>query len=494
MRLARLLSLNVLLLCGCTVGPKYNEPTLPSSAPDAWHYAIEGEFTQGSPVSQKWWLLFNDSVLSDLIEEAEQNNVSLQLATSALLQARAAYGIAAAEYSPTILAKGSVEREQASDNSPGLENFPNLNSPVVNDFTVGVDASWEVDLWGGIAKNIEAASATYEAELEQFRDVLITVRSEIASSYINVRMLQTKQVLTKKYVDSLQEFLTLVKSQYSQGVITRVQLLQELSVYDQGKALLPAVAMELAQEYARLAVLLGIDYASVLERISPWAPIPQASPNVAVGIPADVVRKRPDIRQAERELAAQTALVGSKMSDLYPKLSLSGSFGYESTDSDDLIRWSSRTWSVGPSVSWDIFNGNRIKSQIQLQEEKTNAAYLNWELVVLQAFAEVETALSNVISTGKMKDAYHDASSALVENLALTEEQYQLGVLQKIDVNQAEQNLIDSQIALVEQASLVSQNLVSLYKALGGAWEEGPKPDVSPPPSILANEQVRSEK
>jgi len=448
--------------------------------PDAWHNAISDAFTQDQIDVQSWWYKFGDPMLVELIHEVEEENLTLLMATSNLRQARASYGVAAAEYSPDITAKGGFEREQASDNSPSIGNFPALRAPVVNDFSVGIDASWEIDLWGGIEKNVEAASALFGAELEQYRDTLISLRGEVASSYINVRMFQVKRELTLQYNRSLQDVLVLVENQFEQGTVSKTELEQERAAYDQDMIALPQVEMDLQQEYARLAVLLSTEVNSIETKLSTFTTFPRAMPTVAVGIPANLVRRRPDIRKAERTLAAQTAIVGSTMSELYPKLSLSGAFGYEATEISDLTRWSSRTYGFGPTISWDIFNGNRIKSQVQLQEEKTNEAFLNWELIVLQAFAEVETAMSNLIYSGNIQDSIRDATNSLQEAYTLTEQEYFAGITQKKTVLRAEQNFLNAQIALVEYTSAVSQNIVSLYKALGGDWENGPSPDVQP--------------
>jgi NodT family efflux transporter outer membrane factor (OMF) lipoprotein len=467
-------------LTNCTVGPTYKQPELTMGVPDAWHQQVARDFTQDKVGVQSWWQRFKDPILIAIIIEAEEQNISLQMATSSLRQARASYGVAASQFVPDISANGSVQREQSSAHSPSHANFSTVNSKPVNDFSVGLDASWEIDLWGGISKNVEAASATYGAELEQYRDTLISLRAEVASSYINVRKLQIERELTAQYNNSLRQLLALIESQYEQGTISKSDLEQERAAYDQDSTALPNVEMKLQQEYARLAVLLGTDVQSIESRLSTIAPLPRAIPTVAVGIPADLIRRRPDIRNAERNLAAQTAIVGSTMSDLYPKLSLSGAFGYEATKSSNLIQWSSRTYGFGPTVSWDIFNGDRIKSQIQLQEEKMNEAFLNWELTVLHAFAEVETAMSNLILSGRVQDSMNDAARSLLEAYELTEQEFSAGIVQMQTVLQAEQNYINAQIALVERTGTVSQNLVLLYKSLGGDWENGPPPDVQP--------------
>lgn len=478
-------------LTNCTVGPTYEIPELTMGVPDEWHNAITKDFTKRDVGVQSWWTRFDDPMLVTLIHDAQAQNLTLQMATSNLRQARASYGVAAAEYVPDITAKGGYQREQSSDNSPGLANFPAVNAKPVNDFSVGLDASWEIDLWGGIAKNVEAASATFGAELEQYRDTLVSLRAEVASSYINVRMLQVKRELTIQYVNSIRQHLLLIERQYEQGTISKSDLEQERAAYDQDTTALPEVEMGLQQEYARLAVLLATNVQSMESRVSTIAPVPRTSPQVAVGIPTELIRRRPDIRQAERTLAAQTAIVGSATSELYPKLSLSGAFGYEATQSSDLIRWSSRAYSFGPSISWDIFNGDRIRSQVQLQEEKTNEAFLNWELTVLQAFAEVEISMSNLISSGRVQDSMNDAAHSLLEAFVLTKQEFSAGIIQKQTVLQAEQNFISAQIALVEKTSEVSQNLVSLYKALGGDWESGPTPSV-PPLQSNTSSHVRS--
>jgi len=468
------------LCAGCTVGPTYKQPKLATPAPDAWYVATTNNFVTGAIDVGDWWHRFDDPQLVSLISEAQQSNLSLKITTSNLLQARAAYGVAASEYSPNITAGGHVQREQASNNSPALASLPGISAPAVNDFTIGLDASWEIDLWGGIAKNVEAASAMFDAELEQYRDVLITVRAEVASSYINICVLQQKKILVNAYIETLQELLDLVEEQYKQGVITRIELEQERSFYDQGTTLLPQIEVLLSQEYARLSVLLGISYQQVVDKVTVRVSVPCASPDIAVGIPSDLIRRRPDIRAAERLLAARTALVGAVTSNLYPKLSLSGAFGYEATESNDLIRWSSRSYSFGPSVSWDIFNGDRIKSQIQIQEEKTSEAYLNWELTVLKAFSEVETSMLSLIEAGKTQDMLSDSAQSLLVAMLLTQEMVEDGVQNKLALLSAKQQLISAQLSLAEQTGAVSQNLISLYKALGGDWETDQGPDVKP--------------
>ena len=466
-----ILSFCIIALAGCTVGPTYKKPTMTIPVADAWQRAIENEFTTNTNEVHSWWLRFDDEELVKLIEEAQKNNITLKIAVSNLLQARAAYGVASAKLTPVVSVKGHAERQQASDNSPTLSIIQNHKIKPVEDYAVGLDSSWELDLWGGIEKGIEAASASEGAELEHYRDVLITIRAEVASTYINIRVLQISKELTKQSLATLKEMLALIESQYEQGIISKTFLEQERAMYDQNSIQLPDVEMQLVQQYAQLAILLSTDTQTIEKRLSKISAVPRATPEVAVGIPADLVRRRPDIRQAERTLAAQTALVGSAMSNLYPKLSLSGSFGYEATTVDTLIRWDSRTYGFGPTISWDIFNGNRIKNQIQMQEEKTSEAYLNWELTVLKALAEVEISMSNLIESGKVQDAMNDASKSLFEALVLTKQEQEAGVVLMQSVLNVRLNFLASQLVLVEKTGAVSNNLVALYKALGGDWE-----------------------
>ena len=467
------------MVASCTVGPKFEQPELATPAPDVWHFATIKDFKVGAVDVSSWWYRFDDPQLVSLISEAQLQNLTLKMAVSNLLQARAAYGVASSELSPDIGAQGHIEREQASDNSPSLANFPNIEAKPVNDFTVGLDASWELDLWGGIEKNVEAASALEGAALENYRDALITLRAEVASSYINIRVLQVTKELTKQSLSTLQHLLTLIEMQYEQGVISKAVLEQERAMYDQNAIQLPEVEMQLVQEYARLAVLLGSNTKDIIGQFSKRSSVPCATPNIAVGIPTDIVRRRPDIRGAERNLAAQTALVGASMSNIYPKLSLSGAFGYEATESSDLIRWNSRSWGFGPSVSWDLFNGNRIRSQVQMQEEKTHEAFMNWELTVLSAFAEVESSLLNVVESGKVQDAINDASLSLFETYKLTEQEHKAGVVAMQQVLNSRTNFINSQIMLAQKTGAVSQNLVTLYKSLGGDWKNDNEQDIT---------------
>ena len=212
--LKKLVALSSIAIAGCTVAPNYEAPSNPLQTPDAWHFASLNSFAVGSVDVANWWYRFDDPQLVALISEAQQQNLTLQVAVSNLLQARATYGIASSALSPTVGLQGYAEREQASDNSPTLSNFPNVEASPIDDFAVGLDSSWEIDLWGGIAKNIEASSAMEGVALENYRDALITLRSEVATSYINIRMLQITKALTTQSIETLPELLVLIEAQY----------------------------------------------------------------------------------------------------------------------------------------------------------------------------------------------------------------------------------------------------------------------------------------
>ena len=476
------------VIAGCRVGPDYEKPVLQNGGvPDAWHQALVRGINDSDPDLDDWWRRFDDPVMVECIDRAIKHNISLKIAVATLVQARAEYGVASADYWPDLIAGAGYTWSEQSDNTAAARSIPGTKLTPNSDFQVGIDASWEVDLWGRISRGVESAQATVEEELENYRDALITVRAEVASSYINARALQKQYELTNEYIRTLEQTLRLVELQYERGTISRGELEQFRSSYDQAMVQLPEAIIALQAEYNRLAVLLGTSPGDIEQMLAVRQGIPRADPDVAVGVPADLIRRRPDIRAAERALAAQTATIGETEATLYPKLTLSGSFGFEAEDFGRLFNWSSRTFSVGPSVTWDVFNGNRIRSQVQVQQALTRQAFLDWELTVLEAFEEVENAMTNLIESGRILDSIEDATRAQRSYLELAGQQFRQGTINAEDLQDAQRDFLTIRTTLAQEQGSVSQNLVALYKALGGDWQAGP-----PPPQDDHDQHTRS--
>jgi len=455
----------MVLLVGCaTVGPDYVPPEV--SAPAQWNAQLEGGPTAERVDTQtlaSWWLTLDDPTLTSLVERAIESNLDLHQARNRVREARARRGISEAGRFPTIDATGSAKwRRTSEETGSGTER---------DLYAAGFDAGWELDLFGGIRRSIEAAEADLGASEEQLRDVLVTLVAEVALNYVEVRSFQARLSTARANCDAQEETYNLVRSRFEAGLTSQLDVEQAKANLESTRSQIPTLEIGLEQAKNRLAVLLGENPGSVHNELSGREPIPVTSFEIAVGVPADVLRRRPDVRHAERELAAQTARIGVATAELYPKFTLLGSIGFEALSPGKLFSTGAGFYGAGPSVTWTIFDAGRIRRNIEVQNALQEKALLEYEAAILTALEDVENALVAYAKEQVRRQSLIEASQASQRVVDLARSQYLSGLTNFQSVLDAQRSLLSLKGQLAESEGQVTSNLIMLYKALGGGWK-----------------------
>ena len=458
-----------LVLTGCMVGPDYTR--VAPDAPPKWHTEPSGGLTAGKLKPETlahWWTTLQDPQLSGLVERALKGNLDLKNAQARIRQARALRGISRASLFPTLDAAGSAARHRGSKNVARGEQI-NLYS---NLYSAGFDAGWELDIFGGIRRSVEAAQANLEATQEDLHHVLVSLLAEVALNYVEVRTFQTRLAVIKANIKTQQDSYDLNQSRYQAGLINELAVQESLRILENSRSQIPTLETGLEATKNRLTVLLGEQAGMLTRELAAKQPIPALPPTVAVGIPAETLRQRPDIRRAERNLAAQTARIGVATAELYPKFHLIGSVGLESVTFSDFNEWASRIWSIGgPGVSWNIFRGGAIRQNIKVQTALQEQALIQYESAVLKALEEVENALVAYAKEQRRRESLTKAAIAAQRAAVLAQDVYQAGLADFNIVLDAQRALLIVQDQLAQSEGAVTSNLVRLYKALGGGWK-----------------------
>jgi len=456
-----------------TVGPDYEEPQ--STTPDAWHTAAVAGLAEGAAPLQTWWQVFEDPQLVSLIARAETANLGLREAVWKIEEARALRGIVDSQRLPQVDASGSSSVQQQSDNGPfGPPPEGGFSSTELHDY--GVGAGWEIDLFGRIRRSVEAADAEVQASVEQYRDVLVSLLGEVAASYVDVRSLQERLRLASANVAGQRETLELTEDRFEAGLVSALDVAQAESNLANTESLIPSLEQLLEASLNRLAVLTGDAPGSLHEALNVEGPVPHEPKAVTTGLPADLLRQRPDIRRSERQLAAQTARIGIATAELYPSFSLSGFLGLQATDIGDLFSSDSVNWSVGLPIRWSIFSGGRVRSQIRAEEARTEQALARYEQTVLSALEEVENALAGYALETDRRVRLTRAVDATERSLELVLTQYRSGIADFQNVLDTQRTLLQRQDELAVSQGRVIVNLVRLYTALGGGWDPAELP------------------
>ena len=473
MKKNQLLILAVLAIVsgGCAVGPNYQPPA--ASAPTHWSAPLAGGETNAPSDVAAWWKNFHDAELDSLISRAVQANPDLQIAQARVREARAQYGIAVANFLPTVDAAGSYARAETSHHQPVLGSLPiPANVPFENDvYQAGFDASWEIDVFGGTRRATEAARAGVAASEFGRRDTLLTLLGEVARNYVDVRGYQRRLAIANENIAAQSNALAITQDRFDKGLTSDLDVQQAGTLLATTKAEIPTLQTSLQAAIHRLGVLLGQPPGALLAELSNIAPIPAALPEVPVGLPADLLLRRPDVQRAERQLAAATANIGVAKADLFPKFFLTGAAGFESISASDWFTSGSSFWSAGPTVQWRIFDAGRIRANIRVQNARQEQALASYEQTVLNAFEDVENGLVAYANEQIRRRSLEDAVTSSQTSLDLANKLYANGLTDFLHVLDAERSLYQAQDALVQSERTVSANLVSLYKSLGGGWE-----------------------
>ncbi len=530
--------LGALVLAGCAVGPNFRQPqpampsgwagplspaTSPATAP-ATAPASQASVTlaQASPVVE-WWTTFQDPVLTSLISQAVISNLDVQVAQARILQARAQRSIAVADLLPSItnsenyrraqtgtaLAGGSAARSGSSSSagaaaavlssllnrtgtgagtgtgtaaSAAAAAIPStpLHAVPHSAWQAGFDATWELDVFGGIRRNIEASTADLQAAVETRRNVLISVMSEVALNYISLRGFQREIAIAEENLRAQEQSAELTQRRYRGGFVSRLDVANAEAQVAATRSTIPTLQTQARQTIYNLGVLLGRDPGALVPELSEATPIPLPPPEVPVGLPSQLLRRRPDVRAAEAQLHAATARIGVATAQLFPQFALTGSFGWQSSQLKSLLNWDHNLWSFGPGMTWPIFEGGRLRAQVRLQNAVQQEALLVYEQTVLVAIQDVENALVAYAREQERRGALDDAVTANRQAVDLSMRLYTQGEIEFLNVLDAQRRLYASQDALVQSERTVATNLVALYKALGGGWEIAPDSDVDP--------------
>lgn len=471
-------SLVAISLCGaggCVVGPDYHPS--PAHAPDAWVSPLaDGLSDQAAPASS-WWASFNDVELDSLIQRASQSNLDLLVAQARLRQARAIRGGSAADFWPALSADASAARARQSQNQPFLGALPlPANFPFeYSVYQVGFDASWEIDLFGGKRRALEASTADWQGAIEARNDALLSLLAEVARNYIELRGAQQRLDIARRDVELEQEALALAQARYQGGVATELDVTRSAALVANMQAAVAPLETAARSSMYEIAVLLGQQPGELVAELSPSRALPSLPPAVPIGLPSDLLRRRPDVRQAERQLAAQSARIGVAKAEWFPKISLTGDAGAESVRLGNWFEPGSRFWSIGPSVQWNALDFGRVRAQVQAQTAVQEAALASYQKAVLVSLRDAENALVTYAQEQNRHAALADAVAENQRSLDLADGLYQNGRVNYLDVLDARRSLYQSndQMALSDQS--LSLDLIALYKALGGGWETLPQ-------------------
>lgn len=461
---------------GCTVGPDHTRPEDP--APEApWPEAMEEGLSTQQADLREWWRGFGDAGLDGLVDRALAGNLDLREAVARVREARALRGIAGADQWPTVNVGASGTYERFSENTFGGFGDPGEKGEF---YEAGFDATWELDVFGRVRRAVEAAEAEVGSAIESAWDVRVILISEVARNYVDFRSFQARLAIALENVRIQQETLDVSQSRLDAGVSGELEVAQSRSQLERTRAAIPVLEIQMKEAAYRLDVLLGQRPGTLMPELAAAAPVPAVPEAAPVGLPADLLRRRPDIRRAERDLAAATARIGVATADLYPRFRLNGSFGVESTHFGDLFESASRAWSVGPfEVVWPIFDAGRIRNNIRVQEARQEQALAAYERTVLEAHEEVARALVGYARLRDRRDSLRRAVEANRLAVDLANELWARGLTDFLNVLQTQGDLFVLEDQLAASEAAVTTNLIALYKALGGGWED----PVSPPPA-----------
>lgn len=466
----------LVLTSGCAVGPDYVRPKTDTA--EAWSESLDASLSTDPVQYGPWWTVFEDPALEQLIEIASRENLPMQIAAARILEARAVLGISRGlRFPQQQQLAGHAARVGLSENAPNAA----IADQSFSSYRFGFDAAWELDVWGRLRRGVEAADADYGRALAGYDDTLVTVTAETARAYILLRTFEARLSLARENVLIQQETLRIAEVRFENGAVTELDVTQSRALLRDTEALTPSLETGVRQTMNAISTLIGQPPGQLAELLQQPSSIPSAPAEVAIGVPLDLLRRRPDIRIAEYQAAAQSARIGIATSDLYPRFSLFGSIGFATSgdggmqsnnaDAGDLFSSDSVRYTVGPAFSWPIFNFGRLRNNVRVQDARFVQAALNYQNTVLEAAREVEDALAAYLRdqtrVGYLTDSVGDARRSV--ELALV--QYRQGSTTYQRVLDTQRFLVRQEDQLASTQGDVALNLIATYKALGGGWE-----------------------
>ncbi len=470
----------LLLLSGCAIGPDFSRPSPETPEQFRGQNLFGDEKTGGVRLEGekigKWWETFQDETLTALLQRAFVENVDLLTAESRIREARGGLLFTTAGLFPQVNVTGTYRRNKNANPVVGGASFnsggsSNSTGSIRNLFQSGFDSSWEIDVFGGLRREREAAAADTEAAEEDLHNVFLTLAAEVSQNYLQLRGTQQRLRIAEATLKSQQRAAELMRTRFEVGFVSKLDLANAEAQAATTAAQIPRLRAEEQKFIFALSTLLAMRPFDLDEELKPRKEIPLLPPEIPVGVPSDLLRRRPDIRQAEAALHAATARVGSAESDYFPKFSLTGTFGYNGDKASAIGKGSNRFWSYGSSVSWPIFDAGRIAANVEIQNARQEQALLAYRGVVLNAFREIESALTDYVAEWERSAALQESVTQNELAFTLAKRLYEDGNTDYLNVITAERSFFTAQDTLVQSRQTIATNLVSIYKALGGGWE-----------------------
>ena len=442
------------------VGPDYQAPDL--RLPGRWSASTEGQAGDQARLA-RWWSQFGDEKLDWLIEQALTGNLDLKLAQARLHQARASRQLAEAGLYPTVSASTSGSRSKSSDAI--------APQPARTLYDAGFDANWEIDVFGGNRRGIEAATADLAASQASLDDTRVSLIAELARNYVELRSQQRRIAIARDNLASQSETLQITEWRYQAGLARASEVEQARASREQTRAGIPDLEVSLAAAENRIALLLGRNPGELHDMLAEAKPLPAVPASVAAGIPADVLRQRPDLIAAERTLAAETARVGQKLAQRFPSLTLSGSFGWQAYSFAALGGTGTVARAIGGTLAATLFDGGRLRSQVEAQSAVQEQALLSYQSGILSALEEVENALKGHAAARDRLDARQAAAESARNAAELSRNLYQTGLADFQQVLETQRTQLSAEDSLASAEAVLRTSLIALYEALGGGWD-----------------------
>jgi NodT family efflux transporter outer membrane factor (OMF) lipoprotein len=468
-----------LLLAGCSglaewrhnsfeVGPNYCPP--PAAVADHWIDAADKNIHSAPAENSCWWTVFNDPLLNQLIDATYRQNLSLRVAGLRICQARAQLGIAVGNFFPQKQeAATQYARNRFSANAYPFGVFPIKDN--YSDWLTGFDAAWELDIWGKFRRATEAATASLDAQVDGYDDMLVMLQAEVAANYIQLRVQEQRIKFAQKNADLQADTLKLVEARFSKGQVSNLEVQQATANLETTRAMVPQFQVQERRAQNRLCILMAMPPQDLHRMLADSAAIPAAPPEVVIGIPADLLRRRPDVRAAERQAAVQSAQIGIAAAEFYPHIAITGQIGLETQYFSNWFKGSSMAGTIGPGFHWNVLNYGRIENSVRVADAQFRQAVLTYQDAVLSANEETENAMIGFLREQDRLQSLQAAATANESAVKLALLQFEKGIIDYQPLYNIQRDLVTAQDQVADSRGQVAVNLVALYKALGGGWE-----------------------
>lgn len=455
-----------ILLTGCKLGPDYKIPQL--SFPDGWG-SEKTKVISTEPIDESWWGVFQEPLLDKLITQATDNNHDIRIATANIAKARALRRETAGGFWPSLegaatgAKQGLSNKTTANSNSSGAKERDVFNS--------GLDASWELDIFGKSRRDIESAEADLQAAEESRSGVLLSIFSEVARNYFELRGLQKRVAVAEHNIELVREIEELAQTQFDLGVVTEFDVARARGEREAIEATLPGLQADMTATIYRISVLTGQSPETYIKELNSYKPLPAPPDIVPVGLRSDILRRRPDVREAERNLASATAKIGVATADLFPSLSLTGALGSSAALFSDLFTQGAITYSLGSTINWSLFEGGALRARIAAAEAGADIALINYEKTALEALEDAETSLTRYGKEWQTLNRLRAAEKTRREAFDIAKLRYEAGEENFLVIIDAERALVSAQDSVIQSETRMLTSLTQLYKALGGGWQ-----------------------